>query len=209
MSDMINKPKHYQSPKPMRNGQHLEAIDVIKAFGLGFELGNAIKYILRSDAKGATIEDLKKAGYYINDQIREMESARAAPIKAEVVEFSGMRCQPQNIPKEDVKILGEVKQGYTVLGSIEELQTAPPGNYIVASDIMVGRILEQAERHKENTAGLALTGKEVSVTIRRKKTVKKAAKKFWSKATEKEAKLQKQREYQKKWRAKQKKAKRG
>jgi uncharacterized protein DUF3310 len=60
--DSIDHPPHYKSGG-------LEAIDVIEAFGLGFCLGNAIKYVLRAGRKGDAGEDLKKARWYINREI--------------------------------------------------------------------------------------------------------------------------------------------
>lgn len=59
MQDNINHPKHYQ-------GKDLEVIQVIEAFDLNFNLGNAIKYILRAEKKGNRDEDLKKAIWYLN-----------------------------------------------------------------------------------------------------------------------------------------------
>ena len=49
---------------------------------MDFDLGNAIKYILRAghkteegyDDKAKTIEDLKKAVWYINDKIKTLEN---------------------------------------------------------------------------------------------------------------------------------------
>ena len=46
-----------------------EAIKVIEAWGLGFNLGNATKYIARVDRKGNAIEDLKKARWYLDREI--------------------------------------------------------------------------------------------------------------------------------------------
>jgi len=66
--DPINHPKHYQSQTLA--GKSIEAIEVIESFKLGFNLGNVIKYICRADAKGASLEDLKKARWYINYEIR-------------------------------------------------------------------------------------------------------------------------------------------
>ncbi len=60
--DAVNHPEHYQS-----NG--MEVIDVIEAFDLGFHRGNAIKYILRAGKKGAALEDLKKARWYLDREI--------------------------------------------------------------------------------------------------------------------------------------------
>ncbi len=70
--DSVNHPAHY-------NAGGIEVIDVIEAFGLGFHLGNVVKYILRSDRKGATIEDLRKARWYLDRQIARTEASAAAP----------------------------------------------------------------------------------------------------------------------------------
>jgi Protein of unknwon function (DUF3310) len=63
--DLVNHPPHYQS-----NG--MEAIEVIEAFGLGFNLGNAVKYVLRSGRKGDTKEDLAKAAWYLQREIERL-----------------------------------------------------------------------------------------------------------------------------------------
>lgn len=62
MTERINHPTHYQ-------GNGLEVIDVIEAFKLDFNLGNAIKYILRAGKKGDRKEDLEKASWYISRSI--------------------------------------------------------------------------------------------------------------------------------------------
>ncbi len=60
MADNINHPQHYKSGG-------MEAIDVIEAFGLGFHLGNATKYILRAGRKTADAkQDINKAIWYLN-----------------------------------------------------------------------------------------------------------------------------------------------
>lgn len=61
----VDHPKHYKSGG-------LEAIDVIEAFGLGFSLGNVVKYILRAGRKHSTVQDLKKAAWYLNLVIDRM-----------------------------------------------------------------------------------------------------------------------------------------
>jgi len=60
--EMVNHPDHYQ-------GKKMEVINVIEDYDLGFSLGNAIKYILRADAKGNRKQDLKKAIWYIQREI--------------------------------------------------------------------------------------------------------------------------------------------
>lgn len=60
----VEHPKHYK-------GDGIECIDVIEAFKLNFNLGNAIKYILRAGKKGCMLTDLEKARWYLE---REMEN---------------------------------------------------------------------------------------------------------------------------------------
>ena len=63
--EKINHPEHYK-------GNKYEAIDVIDDYQLGFNLGNAVKYILRAGKKGDTAEDLKKAKWYIEHEISKL-----------------------------------------------------------------------------------------------------------------------------------------
>ena len=67
MADKVNHPSHYKSESGM------EAIDVIEAFELNFNLGNCIKYILRAGKKEDELQDLKKAMWYIKRQIKNLE----------------------------------------------------------------------------------------------------------------------------------------
>lgn len=60
--DIVNKPKHYT--------EHPSGIECIQVTEhMGFNLGNAIKYIWRCDLKKDAIEDLKKAKWYIDREI--------------------------------------------------------------------------------------------------------------------------------------------
>jgi hypothetical protein len=64
--DPVNKPKHYQySP--------IQPVDVVNAWDLDFYLGNVIKYISRFNHKGNPLEDIKKARWYLDKKIEEME----------------------------------------------------------------------------------------------------------------------------------------
>ena len=61
----VNHPPHYTS--------HPSGIEVIQITEHeNFCRGNAIKYILRAGKKGSEIEDLKKAGWYINREIERL-----------------------------------------------------------------------------------------------------------------------------------------
>jgi len=75
--DNVNHPKHYLSRNiycPCECGclplKPIECIDITRHFN--FNLGNAIKYIWRSDYKGNKKEDLLKAIWYLNDEIKEI-----------------------------------------------------------------------------------------------------------------------------------------
>lgn len=62
--DAVNHPKHYTN-----HPSGIECIQITEH--MGFNLGNAVKYIWRADLKGDAIEDLKKAAWYINREIEK------------------------------------------------------------------------------------------------------------------------------------------
>ena len=70
MVDAVNHPPHYKDGG-------IETIDYIEAKGLGYHLGNAVKYISRAGKKGTNqgLEDLKKAQWYLNRAIEKNEYA--------------------------------------------------------------------------------------------------------------------------------------
>jgi hypothetical protein len=69
-SDPVNHPKHYTN-----HPSGIEAIQVTEH--MGFNLGNAVKYIWRCDLKKDAIEDLKKAVWYIEREISKRTKATA------------------------------------------------------------------------------------------------------------------------------------
>lgn len=62
--EAVNHPSHYGG-----ESNPYEAIKVIEAHNLGFNLGNAVKYILRAGKKGNAKEDLEKAVWYLKREI--------------------------------------------------------------------------------------------------------------------------------------------
>ena len=68
MGDMINHPSHYTDGK-------IEVIEFIEDKNLNYHKGNAIKYICRAGKKDPQkeIEDLQKAIWYINREIRNIK----------------------------------------------------------------------------------------------------------------------------------------
>lgn len=64
MNDNVNHPKHYTN-----HPSGIECIQITEH--MGFNLGNAVKYIWRADLKNDTIEDLKKAIWYIQRELKK------------------------------------------------------------------------------------------------------------------------------------------
>lgn len=68
MNDIINHPSHYTDGK-------IEVIEFIEDKNLNYHKGNAIKYICRAGKKDPSkeIEDLQKAIWYINREIKNIK----------------------------------------------------------------------------------------------------------------------------------------
>ena len=82
-----------QSPPHHGGGDNPnKAIKVIEAEGLGFCLGNAIKYISRAGKKGNRLKDLRKAGWYFAREIQNLEA------DLQVAPKPGSRSATLNVP---------------------------------------------------------------------------------------------------------------
>lgn len=76
MNDKVNHPSHYTW---LKDACGIEVIDITRH--LDFDIGNAVKYLLRAgrksengyDDKQKAIEDLQKAVWYINDKIKALQ----------------------------------------------------------------------------------------------------------------------------------------
>lgn len=68
--DAVNHPSHYNTGK-------IEVIDFIEDQGLGFNLGNVVKYTARAGKKDPTktLEDLRKAAFYLDREIKRLGEA--------------------------------------------------------------------------------------------------------------------------------------
>jgi hypothetical protein len=62
-NDPVNHPKHYTS-----HPSGVECIEITRH--MGYNLGNVFKYVWRADLKGKDIEDLEKAVFYLQDEIK-------------------------------------------------------------------------------------------------------------------------------------------
>lgn len=67
--DLVNSPKHYTA-----HPSGLECIQVTRH--LNFNIGNAVKYLWRHGDKGAAVQDLQKAVWYIQDEIKRIEELK-------------------------------------------------------------------------------------------------------------------------------------
>lgn len=67
-----------KSPKHYTEGRKFEPKDVIRDWGLNFNLGSALKYIARAGRKDDIVQDLRKAQEYIDFEIQAIEAERKA-----------------------------------------------------------------------------------------------------------------------------------
>lgn len=92
-NDNVNHPSHYTDGK-------YECIDFIESWGLGFHLGNAVKYITRAGKKDPekTKEDLEKALWYLKRFTLTQSTYRYEPTfdPIPVEDY----CQEKHIPQE-------------------------------------------------------------------------------------------------------------
>jgi hypothetical protein len=63
--DNVNNPAHYKVGG-------IETIDFIEAKKLSYNLGNVVKYVTRAEHKGNTKEDLQKAQWYLNRELKNL-----------------------------------------------------------------------------------------------------------------------------------------
>lgn len=73
MSDAIN-PDHYNRLNPQPK-------DVIRAWGLNFNLGSAVKYISRAGHKDDIVQDLEKAREFLNFEIEALKEERSKALQ--------------------------------------------------------------------------------------------------------------------------------
>lgn len=77
MTDNVNHPAHYTA-----HPSGIECIQITRYYC--FSIGNAIKYLWRAGLKASAdktqrekeIEDLKKAKWYIDDRIKQLENEK-------------------------------------------------------------------------------------------------------------------------------------
>ena len=71
--EQVDHPSHYGGESNV-----YEAIKVIEAWGLGFCLGNTVKYISRAGKKDPDklVQDLEKAKWYLEREISKLKQGK-------------------------------------------------------------------------------------------------------------------------------------
>ena len=68
--DAVSRPSHYAE------GRKYEPKDVIRDWGLNFNLGSSVKYISRAGRKDDILQDLRKARQFLDFEIEALEKER-------------------------------------------------------------------------------------------------------------------------------------
>lgn len=66
-NESVDHPAHYTA-----HPSGVECIQVVEH--VGFNLGNAVKYIWRADLKGSAVDDLRKAIWYIERELQRRDA---------------------------------------------------------------------------------------------------------------------------------------
>lgn len=124
MKEQVNHPEHYGGSE-----NTYEAIKVIEAWGLGFNLGNVTKYISRAGKKdnNKLIQDLEKASWYLNREIENLKK------KQTIKEDELTVVEPNNKYKSIIE-----KDNYDKLlnsGMFFEFHPELSGNYQIDSKV--------------------------------------------------------------------------
>ena len=88
--DAVKRPSHYAE------GRKYEPKDVIRDWGLNFNLGSAVKYISRAGRKDDILQDLNKAKQFLEFEIEAIKEERKKPNSIEVPEFNFVSIIPSS-----------------------------------------------------------------------------------------------------------------
>lgn len=131
--DMVKRPDHYCFSK-------YEPKDVIREWGLNFNLGSAVKYIARAGRKDDIVQDLKKAREFLNFEIEALEAERGLTEEEQK--------ELEEITKKNAEISKAVRFYRAFMGILDkkysEYAEALDG-YIVRIELGVPRGMSQEE----------------------------------------------------------------
>jgi hypothetical protein len=134
MNDPTN-PNHYRS-----HPSGIECIEITRH--MSFDLGNAVKYIWRADLKhqDGGLEDLRKAAWYIADEIKRREAANTQP-STSTPDAETSPAEPPSRPAQDglrvgarVRVLPTSPFMPGAQGRIIDQPTCPPYEWSVQLD---------------------------------------------------------------------------
>lgn len=117
MGDNITRPDHYC------DGRKYEPKDVIRDWGLNFNLGSAVKYISRAGRKGDKLEDLQKAKQFLEFEIEVVEEEEKATREAFYKSLAALdECKARLSDKDKMeqKATAKVTDTFTFSFKIEE-----------------------------------------------------------------------------------------
>lgn len=114
--DMIKKPEHYCFSK-------FEPKDVIREWGLNFNLGSAVKYIARAGRKDDIVQDLKKAREFLSFEIEALEADR------------GLTEEEQKELEEITKKNAEISKALRFYRAFRGLVSKQVNNYFMAKRV--------------------------------------------------------------------------
>jgi len=72
--DKVNHPKHYTVN--WKGNKAIETYSYIRSWEMGYPESNIIKYVTRHPYKGKSLQDLKKARWYLDRLIEEIEEGQ-------------------------------------------------------------------------------------------------------------------------------------
>lgn len=146
MSNAIN-PEHYNRLNPQPK-------DVIRAWGLNFNLGSAVKYISRAGHKDDIVQDLKKAQEFIQFEIDAIEGAR----RKEPPVHPNCKCGMKDKPKHE-DFLDAMLNGL-FMGSVGHIEITEGNGYtevhITGNNVNPLEVRDYIERELKDRLAMVL-----------------------------------------------------
>lgn len=101
--EKVDHPAHYQT-------HGVECI--VATRGMGFDLGNAVKYVYRARDKGDLLTDLRKARWYLNDHMRYAEAQQPIhPHSVDALRRIAASQPPHSLPRAFFHAIADGKYG--------------------------------------------------------------------------------------------------
>ncbi len=140
--DAVKHPSHYVE------GRKYEPKDVIRDWGLNFNLGNAVKYIARAGRKDDIVQDLKKVQEYVQFEIEAIEAEREKAIKPNTPIHPNCKCSVH-------PVFAEMEGGKGVSCGVIELELGKDFDPTEVARLIMENIIPVV--HKEDTEVIPVT----------------------------------------------------